>query len=274
MAFIERMIGPDEQLIGIARLHWIYGVKGLAWLGGLIALGVIIDWSIRYLLGASVTNPALGGILALSNAVFWICLLIGAFLFLFYFIMLLSTEVGLTTTRLVYKKGLIMVKTEGVDLEEVKGAYVNSETFGRFLNYGTLHFDARFIEDIELPAVADPYRFIKAMNDQRSQMKADGLNLVLDVRGAQAKQALAHQLNVVEPSDERPPPQLAAPQYKAFSDLEPLAMIEDLKQEAAEADTHSRKKQPPPAPESGPILLSDLREEFSDDFEESAKPAS
>lgn len=277
MAFIERMVGPDEQLVGIARLHWVYGVKGLLWLGGFIALGLAIDWVIRYMLGASVTNPALSGILTLGTAAFWICLIIGAFLFLFYFIMLLSTEVGLTTARLIYKKGLIMVKTEGIDLEEVKGAYVDNETLGRFLNYGTIHFDARFIEDLELPAVADPYRFVKAMNDQRSQIKTDALNMTLELkgRGPLATAALAHQLNSAELGEHRPLPQLDAPQYKSFDDIEPMAVIDDLKQETRETISHIDPS-PPPSPEpvdSGPILISELKEEFSEDFEESAKPA-
>lgn len=271
MAFIERTIGPDEQLIGIARLHWIYGVRGLVWLGGFIALGAAIDWTIRYLLGASIANPALDGILAIGTAAFWICLSIGAWMFLFYFFMLLATELGLTTKRLIYKKGLIMVKTEGIDLEEVKGAYVDAEVLGRFLNYGTIHFDTRFIQDVELPAIADPYRFIKAMNDQRSQMKEDGMHLVLDVKGPRIKDALAHRLNAIEPGDERPVPQLGAPQYKAFEDVEPMAVVEDIRQEVRENPAHTPRP-PAPEPESGPILISELKEEFIEDFEESAKP--
>lgn len=276
MAFIERMVGPDEQLVGIARLHWIYGVKGLVWLGAFIALGLAIDWAIRYVLGASITNPALGGILTLGTAAFWICLTIGAFLFLFYFIMMLSTEVGLTTSRLIYKKGLIMVKTEGIDLEEVKGAYVDNEALGRFLNYGTIHFDARFIEDLELPAVADPYRFVKAMNDQRSQIKADALNMTLELkgRGPLAAAALEHQLNATaELGEHRPVPQLGAPQYKSFDDVEPMAVIHDLKQETQETISSLKHEGAPPAPESGPILITELKAEVIEDFEDSAKPS-
>jgi hypothetical protein len=272
MAFIERMIGPDERLIGIARLHWIYGVKGLAWLGGMIMLGTAIDRAILYLLGASAGNPALGGILTLGNAGFWICLSIGACLFLFYFIMMLATEIGLTTKRLIYKKGLIMVKTEGIDLEEVKGAYVDGETLGRFFNYGTIHFDARFIADIELPAVADPYRFVKAMNDQRSHIKQDGMHLVLENRGAMAKHTLADRLNAIEPGDDHVP-QLDAPQYKSFENVEPMAVIEDLKQDTKQPDQNGDERNAHKV-DSGPILISELKEDVLEDFEDSSHPKS
>lgn len=237
MAFIERMVGPDERLVGIARLHWIYGVKGLAWLGGMIMLGTVIDWTVLYLLGASAGNPALGGIVTLGNAGFWICLTIGAWLFLFYFIMLLATEVGLTTKRLIYKRGLIMVRTEGLDLEEIKGADVDNEILGRFLNYGSIHFDARFIGDMELPSIANPYQFVKALNDQRSQLKEMGTHIMLEGRGAALKPSLAHRLNMIEPGD--------APQQNV---LKPV--------------------------ESTPILISELKEDVLEDFEDSSHPKS
>ena len=34
MAYVHRIIGKDETLIGIARLHWIHVLRGLAWFGG------------------------------------------------------------------------------------------------------------------------------------------------------------------------------------------------------------------------------------------------
>ncbi len=233
MAFITRLVGPDEKLIGIARLHWIYGVKGLMWLGGSIALGGAINWALRYALGGALMSTAAGGLLTIGNAAFWICLILGLSLFVFYFIMMLATEIGLTNRRVIYKTGLIFVKTEGIDLEEIKGAFVDNEVFGRLLNYGTIKFDSRFVQDMNLPAVADPYRFVKALNDQRSTMKDEGIHLVLEEG---MRQTVRNQLEEkLDPADAPPPtPNLADREYKAFESVEPLGMLEDIVQETRE----------------------------------------
>lgn len=237
MAFIEKLIGPDEKLIGIARLHWIYGIKGLAWLAGFMVLGGMINWGLMFLLGGIATRTALGGFLTLGNAVFWICLALGICLFVFYFIMMLATEIGLTTTRLLYKKGLIFVNSEGIDLEEIKGAHVDNEVLGRILNYGTIRFDARFINDLILPAVADPYRFVKALNDQRSQMKEDSMRIVLDEKGPRVTAALEKTMkDAMDPPSENdePPPQLEDPRYEALEFETPLGVIGEISGEALE----------------------------------------
>ncbi len=178
MAFIHKIVGPDEKLVGIARLHWIYAVKGLTWLLGLMAFGVFVKFQLAGLLD--------GGLMPIGNAVFWIGTVLGAIFFLFYTVMMLTTELGLTTKRCIYKRGWLFVDVREVDLEEIKSSSVDNGILGRLLNYGYILMDARFIEDVGLPAVADPYRFTKAMNHIRSQIKDDTMRVVLDGGDPQA----------------------------------------------------------------------------------------
>src|SRR5690606_17737670 len=138
--------------------------------GGMIFLGGGINWALKLFLGPAVVTTGAVGLLTIGNSIFWICLLVGIVLFLTYFLMMLATEIGLTDRRVIYKTGLLFVRTEGLDLEEIKGVFVDNEILGRVLNYGTIKFDSRFVQDLQLPAVADPYRFVKALNDQRSKM--------------------------------------------------------------------------------------------------------
>lgn len=172
MAFIHKLVGPDEELIGIARLHWIYGLKGLLWLGGLIAVGGGASTLMATYLGF--------GFAPVGNAIFWMCALVGVILFAIYYIMLVCTEVGLTTQRFIYKRGFIMVDVREIDLEEIKSENVDNGVLGRILNYGYIELDARFIEDITLPAISDPYRFVKAMNEARTDIKKDSMRVVID----------------------------------------------------------------------------------------------
>lgn len=178
MAFINKIVGPDEQLIGIARLHWIYGAKGLAWLGGLILLGGGIDILLTWYINV--------GLAPIGNAVFWVCALLGVVLFSIYFIAMMTSELGLTSERFIYKRGWLMVDVREIDLEEVKSESIDNGVLGRLLNYGYVQLDARFIEDIGLPAIADPYRFIKAMNEARTNIKKDSMRVVLDQHSGNA----------------------------------------------------------------------------------------
>ena len=231
MAFIHNLVGPDEKLIGIARLHWIYGAKGLLWLGGLILFGGLIDTLI-----VSYLSPALSPI---GNAIFWVCALMGVVLFAIYYIAMLCTELGLTTKRCIYKRGLIMVDVREVDLEEVKSESVDNGVLGRILNYGYIKLDARFIEDIGLPAISDPYRFIKALNTTRTNIKEDSMRVVIDQHGGNVDsfaRGIKH-LQKQQPDEavsHRDVPQAVLPdltdvRYEAMSD-DPVKNLQEIQE--------------------------------------------
>lgn len=171
MAFVEKLVGPDENLVGVAKLHWIYVIKGLLWLVG----SIIIGGSIQTFFAMYIPPFGLFG-----NFIFGMAIILGALMFVLYFGKMIFTELGLTTERLIYKRGFIFVDVREVDLEEIKSESIDNGVLGRILNYGYLDLDARFIEDMDLPAIADPYRFIKAMNAVRSQIKNDSMRVVLD----------------------------------------------------------------------------------------------
>lgn len=181
MSFVRKVVGPDEKLIGISSIHWVYGFQGLMWLLGFLALGVLIQRGIGHLFAGFADNPAIVGINIVSDYALWTCTALGAIVFLVYFITMISAEIGLTTKRVIYKRGLLFVDVRQIDIEEIKSADVNNGLFGRFLNYGYVALDARFVANINLPAMADPYRFTKALNEMRSQQqRGDTMKIILE----------------------------------------------------------------------------------------------
>ena len=151
MSFIRKIIGPDEKFIGLGRVHWIYALKGFAWILGLMAVAFVADRILLNFIGNFETTRVIG------NYFFWCAAAVGSVLSFFYFIMWIATEIGLTDKRVIYKRGLIFVDVKEVDLEEIKAAEIDSGFLGRFLNYGYVYFDARFIDNVSLPAIDDPY---------------------------------------------------------------------------------------------------------------------
>ncbi|MCB1532355.1 MAG: PH domain-containing protein [Alphaproteobacteria bacterium] len=202
MAFIDRVVGPDEELIGILSVHWIYGLKGLMWLLGFSLFGLFLESQADIFVRGyrSYAGPRM--IETFGDASFWICVVIGAFLCLFYMLMMLATELGLTSKRVICKRGLIFVDVKELDIEEIKAADVNNGILGRFLNYGYIVLDARFVQNVELPAISNPYGFLRVLNNMRSRLKEDSVTIVLDGEGSAHNKNIMRSKEVKETKEE------------------------------------------------------------------------
>lgn len=178
MSFIQKTLRSEEHLIAVARAHWIYAAKGFAVFLALYFMGPAAEFLV---LTAFSPGPALAEVTGiLAEVMRWIGLAVGGMVFVIYFLMCIATELGLTTHRLILKKGLIFVDVQEVELEEVKGAYVDHGLLGSILDYGYVRLDSRFIKDASLPAIASPYKFLKALNHICDHMdESDSLEDVL-----------------------------------------------------------------------------------------------
>lgn len=173
MSFVAKhIIGSDERVVTITRLHWIYAVKGLMWFLFLAGFGLAADWGTYFLSGGSgplVSFPYIPSWLQF-HAVLVLFLATGFLILWVYVIKLLSTEIVLTNKRVVYKRGLIFVEVEEISLDEISSETVNHGFFGSFLGYGTIFLDMRFVADVHLPTVKDPYNLVKGINRMRGAL--------------------------------------------------------------------------------------------------------
>ena len=168
---IEQSCGAGETLILVSRLHWIFLAKGLFWLVGLLVIGIYLDLSSdKWMLQLIDRNYEILSyfVFRVGNAILPICAMLGLIMCLIYFAAYFTTVVGLTTKRLMIRKGLLFVKMINVDIEEIKGEYVDNGMLGRWLNYGEIHMDARFVANFYVPNIEDPYRLIRTINETRA----------------------------------------------------------------------------------------------------------
>lgn len=182
MAYIRKIIAQDEKLVGIARLHWIYVLRGLGWFLGFAFIGWALDTLV--IQGLFMLAQATGAdsmavtLMSLSHGAM-LFMMAGGFLIFFLFVLkVLVTEVGLTNRRVIHKEGLLFVKVQQIDLEEIRGENMDLGTFGRILGYAYILLDCRFIGDIRLPAIESPERFIRALHQTRSATQ-DTLSMVI-----------------------------------------------------------------------------------------------
>jgi len=177
MSFVSRISTHDERIVMIARLHWIYPLIGVLWFAFALGSGILIDTLMWVYVGRDMVfqNVSFFGFIPEFSIQSPFTLLFGAGGGVFFgslFLRYVSTEIGLTSKRLIYKTGLFMVEVEEVDLEEIKAEKVHHGIFGYLLGYGRIKIDCRFVGDLYLPAVRKPYRLVNAVNIMRERLRA------------------------------------------------------------------------------------------------------
>ena len=127
MSYIQQSLGDGERLVAKARFHWWYSL--VAWLA-LIFLGLSI---------------------------------IGIVIFISMMIHKWTTEMGVTTHRFVKKQGLFTLKTEEMAVPNIEGVEVTQGVWGKLLGYGKLRIEGTGVDAIEIPNIADPIGFRRAI---------------------------------------------------------------------------------------------------------------
>jgi uncharacterized membrane protein YdbT with pleckstrin-like domain len=126
MGYAEKVLQPGETIVYRARLHWIIYLAGLFFL----ILAVVAA------VGAVALNNDTLRIGFLVAAL--IALAIGLFHMVRAWIGQASTEIIVTSRRIIYKTGFISRNTLEMNLDKVESVLVQQGLAGRMLNYGTV----------------------------------------------------------------------------------------------------------------------------------------
>ena len=264
MTYVAKLMSPGEEIVGIARLHWIYVLKGIASFVGIAVLGWIFQGLMGHailIMASSLHSQFLPNLLMkLNNYLLLFMLGAGALIFIQQVVKVMSTEIGLTTRRIIFKAGLLIVNVREIDIEEVRGETLNLGWFGRVLGYGYIFLDCRFIGDVYLPAMDHPDRFLRFLNKVRAEGQ-DALSVTVgkgnakplkienppdeedepsqpDEKKMNAQQHTSQQTQQKPPTPDIQPGQPAAPQPE----------IQPGQQPGREAPMQPTPHEPPPAP--------------------------
>jgi len=161
MSYIERSLGEGEQIVIRARFHWLYNLR--AWLAILVpfvllvAVMVYADEMVRQ-----------------GFAIFAVALLVtGLVIFFTMMIHKWTTEIGITSHRLVKKTGFISLKTAEVALPNIEGVRVNQGIWGRIFGYGSLRIEGTGDDSVDIPNIDDPVGFRRAIETAKGMNTPD-----------------------------------------------------------------------------------------------------
>lgn len=193
MEYVLESLTGNEKVVRIGRFHWIYFVGAAFWLffgffGCVGTLVAAVVWDIHMALGAAYPNlpdhlfwqgwdqvvTGKGGYIAvirdmhisLKLLAFGI-LLLGIILFAHMMIVRATTEIAVTSSRLVLKEGIISRNVDEMSVDRIESVHVIQSIFGRLLNYGTVIVRGMGIGEIVMPPLADPVAFRNAIEKAR-----------------------------------------------------------------------------------------------------------
>lgn len=133
MQYVERTLATDEEILAVGHFHWTYMVVSLLWL-------IFLGWAI-----------------------------IGIFIFLKRWMYEVTTEVAVTNRRFVFKRGFISRQTDEFSTARIEGVNLTQGFWGRILNFGKLHIRGSGIGEVDLPTIAKPLEFRRAMVNANAQ---------------------------------------------------------------------------------------------------------
>jgi uncharacterized membrane protein YdbT with pleckstrin-like domain len=133
MSYVDRVIQPGEVLVYRAALHWVLYLPSVSTVIVGAAIAIAGWWS-----GGSSAN---GGLAALRFAILGVGVIVlcaGLLALAGAFIRRHSTEVAVTSKRVIYKTGIIRRLTSELSVEKIETVLVEQGLLGRLLNYGTV----------------------------------------------------------------------------------------------------------------------------------------
>jgi hypothetical protein len=166
MGYIEKSLGPDETLIRKAHFHWFH--RGRACLSLLVFLAAASYLFAEYqaIRGAAATGA------------------LGLIVFLRIMVPIWTTEIGVISERLIIKRGLFTRYTDELELWAIEEVSLEQGVLGHLLGFGEISAQGTGDDSLDIPAIAEPLAFCKAI--QTAVSKARLASNALSLRRARA----------------------------------------------------------------------------------------
>ena len=141
MGYVTNNLMPDERVIHVGKVHWFIFVPGTFML--LVAISLFrVD-----------TEGGMGPVIGLIVLILAMISLIKAFIFK------ISTELAITSKRVIAKAGLISRSTVELNHRKVESFIVDQSIFGRVFGFGTIAVCGTGGGQTPIPNIDNPLEF-------------------------------------------------------------------------------------------------------------------
>ncbi len=175
MLYIQESLGQDEELIHVGHFHWMYTLQSIfsiVWgvIGCILVIvgGVYIQMNI----GDGFLSRDWLGIIRETHPGIRLCgffvFIMGLFGFAQRMIIKATTEIAITNSRLIYKRGLVARYVGEMSIDRIEGVNVLQGVLGRLFGYGRIMVRGMGVGEVILPPLANPIAFRKAIEKART----------------------------------------------------------------------------------------------------------
>lgn len=166
VTYVKESLGPDEEIIHIGNFHWMYTVSAiLAIVWGVILCVAVLIGAVfvqQHFLGGMYSDSLLGQIRELHPLIrlfAFLMFIMGLLRFAQMMIVKVTTEIAITNSRLIYKRGLVARHVGEMSIDRIEGVNVLQGIIGRILNYGRVMIRGMGVGEVVLPPIEDPVNF-------------------------------------------------------------------------------------------------------------------
>ncbi|MBX2834642.1 MAG: PH domain-containing protein [Micavibrio sp.] len=175
MLYVEQSLGPNEELVHVGKFHWFYTVQAyMAIVWGVIGSILFISASSYIYKNMGYFPPDLSFLdtiryLHPGFRIFaFIIFILGVMSFAQMLVIKATTEIAVTNSRLVYKRGLIARNVGEISIDRIEGVNVLQTILGRIFNFGRLAVRGMGVGEVILPPIEDPITFRQAIERAKS----------------------------------------------------------------------------------------------------------
>jgi uncharacterized membrane protein YdbT with pleckstrin-like domain len=146
MGYIEQSLGANEVVYYRARKPFLRRAFG---------------WSVLLLTIAAAAEIYLHGYNLLAAAAG----VAGLILFLFLMVPVWTTEIAVTDHRVIFKRGLLRRDVSDLQLRSIEQVGLKQGLLGRLFNMGKVEIHGTGVDDVRLPAIADPVALQRSIQE-------------------------------------------------------------------------------------------------------------
>lgn len=197
MLYVQQSLGPGEEILMGGRFHWMYTFNAVMWIVLGLTAGVAIGYgAIWWQVSAEIRQyyPGLpeelfgrawaavikkhGGYLNLLWTIHPLLrfsilgmFILGLFLFAHMMIVKATTEIAVTSERLIYKRGLIARHVGELNIDRIESVVVHQGVLGRMLGYGLVCIRGMGVGEVILPPIELPIEFRKVIQEAKTMQE-------------------------------------------------------------------------------------------------------
>lgn len=174
LMYVRQSLTSGEELIHAGSFHWMYTVQAiLSIVWGIVGCIAVIIGSVYFInnFGSGFYAQSwLGAVRELHpgfKLVAFLSLIMGLMRFAHMMVIRATTEIAITNSRLIYKRGLVARYVGEMSIDRIEGVNVLQTILGRILGYGRVLVRGMGVGEVILPPLDNPIAFRKAIEKAR-----------------------------------------------------------------------------------------------------------